>query len=200
MSSISSLTSTAPLSKPASSAARPSSDQAVPANTGDPDASTFLSPDAAEGLSGQAALARVATTPLWSATFELPKQPELPTSSKQPWEWVPTPGNPVSDAGGTPSLPQASASWGASWTAAGSSAKVVEAEVEAEPDAEMTLFDMITWPIRTITGGVVTGVNAVVDTWQNVGRAVGEGAKSLVGAVGNVASDAWKAITSIRFW
>jgi len=192
MSSIASLTSTAPLSKPAPNATRAQSGQPVSQNAAGSDASMVLSPDATEGLSGHAALTRVATTPVWSAAFELPKQPELPVSTKKPWDWESTPDITVNYAGGAPSLPRSSASWDAGGAPA--------MDDDAEPEEEMNFFDLITWPIRTITGGVVSGVNAVVDTWQNVGRTVGEGAKSLVGAVGNVAADAWKAITSFRLW
>ena len=192
MSSIASLTSTAPLSKPAPTAARAQPGPPVPENAGGSDASPVLSSDASEGFSGHAALARVATTPVWSTTFELPKQPELPASTKKPWDWESTPDITVKYAGGAPSFPRASASWDAGGAPA--------MDDDAEPEEEMNFFDLVTWPIRTITGGVVSGVNAVVDTWQNVGRAVGEGAKSLVNAVGNVAADAWKAITGIRLW
>ena len=210
MSSIPSITSTAPLSKPGQAAIRANPDPATPAPGPVPPAGAAT--DSAELRSGQAALGRVATTPLWSETFELPKQPELPVASKKPWDWESTPDITLNYAGGAPSP---AASWGMEASPARGD--------QADPDEEdMNLFELLTWPIRTITGGVVNGAKAVVETWQNVGRTVGEGVKAVAGAVGHgvqqaagqvghalqgaanavgdAAAGAWKAITSFRLW
>ena len=215
MSSIASITSTSSLSKPGQAAVRALPEQAIPANAAAPVRPSAVASDSAEVSSGQAALGRVATTPLWSANFELPKQPELPAASKKPWDWESTPDITQNYAGGSPSMPRPAASWAMEASQAFGG--------QAEPEGEdMNFFDVLTWPIRTITGGVVQGAKTVVETWQNVGQTVGEGVKTVVGAighgvqqaaghvghalqgaanaVGDAAAGAWKAITSFRLW
>lgn len=142
--------------------------------------------------SGQVALARVATTPLWSMDFELPRPPAPPASSQRAWTWEETPSIAAGDAGNAASAPRSGKSRdvGAPQAMGGA----------PQPDAEMNLWELVTWPMRTITEGLVQGGKAVVGAWQDLGQAVGTGAKELVGAIGDAASNAWKALTSIRLW
>jgi hypothetical protein len=168
-----------------------------------PDA--IVTSDRAEVRSGLDALSRVATTPLWSADFELPAAPPPPVTRK-PWDYASTPDISLPYAGGAASAPLEPVTGGAGapwrWPA--------YAEVEPE-EPDLNLLELMTLPMRLITGGIVEGAKAVGGAWQGIGQAVGGGVNAVAGAVGHgvqqaagavgdFAANAWKSITSIRLW
>lgn len=174
MSSISSMSSKAPLPN---SQAFTVQAQAIAPSTG---ASTVpvpppvLASDEAKVISGEAMLSRVATTSLWSSTFELPSQPAPPPSSKKPWDWESTPDITANYAGGA---------------SPASRIAVESLDDDEEEEEDWNFFDFVSTPFRAIGDGLQQGAKAI-DT----------GVNAVVGAIGDAASNAWKAITSIRLW
>lgn len=155
---------------------------------------------------GLEALTRVATTPLWSADFELPAAPPPPPSTEKPWDYAATPAVTLHGAPSPRSAPLDPMTEGAGATWRWPGAEAIEPEEE-----EDTLFDILTFQWRLLADGVQAGgealragvdsvAQAVASGTHVVAGAIESGLQQAVGAVGDFAANAWKSITSIRLW
>ncbi len=207
MASIPSIPSTGPLLTPPIQPSR--SLPAAPVAGGDcePMPDVIVASDKAVVRSGLEALTRVATTPLWSADFELPAAPPPPPSAEQPWDYASTPAVTSHGAGSLRSAPldPMTGGPGATWRWPGAET------IEPEEEEEDTLFDILTFQWQLLAEGVQAGGEAVragVDSVAQVvatgthavAEAIESGLQQAVGAVGDFAANAWKSITSIRLW
>jgi len=172
MSSISSIPTSGPLPNPPLLSVRAQASATTPQASTAPGPTETLASDQAKVLSGEAVLNRVATTSLWAADFELPSQPTLPTNSKKSWDWGATPDIPMNVAGGAP---------------IGRRNGIESSDDEEEED--WNFFDFLSAPVRAIGDGLQQGAKAIDD-----------GVNAVIGAIGDAASNAWKAITSFRLW
>ncbi|MNW97095.1 hypothetical protein D3C86_265340 [compost metagenome] len=172
MSSISSIPTSGPLPNPPLPSVRAHANAETPQASAAPVPTEALAVDHANVLSGQAVLNRVVTTSLWAADFELPSQPTLPPNSKKPWDWESTPDITLNDAGGTPIVPRSG----------------IESP-DDEEEEDWNFFDFVSAPVRAIGDGLQQGA-----------KAIDNGVNAVVGAIGDAASNAWKAITSFRLW
>jgi hypothetical protein len=176
--------------------------------------------DSAAVRSGQEALNRVATTPLWSADFELPSAPSLPAPAKSAWNWESTPDISTNSAGlvRTPSSP--------SYRGAMAFGTVSDDADEEEEGPDLSLLEWIFVPTLPIARAVFDGgaalVGAIGKGAQDLAGQVGHGVQQVAGTVGHAVQDAvgqvghavqeaanvvadaakgaWNAITSFRLW
>ncbi len=223
MASISGIPTTAPLPRVSQGAA---AESPVPASPGGLVAPTAAVPvpgvqaDSAAVPSGQEALNRVATTPLWSSDFELPSAPSLPSPAKSAWNWESTPDISANYAGAvrTPTSPsrQGAMAFGS----------VPDDEEDEDDGPDLSMLEWIFVPTLPIARAVFDGgaalVGAVGKGAQDLAGQVGHAAQQVVGTVGHVVQDAvghvghvaqqaanavadaaknaWNAITSFRLW
>lgn len=177
------------------------------------DASAAATPDCdrAELKVGEAALAQMATTPLWSADFELPSIPALATPARTA----------TGSFGSAASANSYLMGPGEAMASVRHSGSEGPSDCDSEDDEEFTMLEFLMFPAWSLLGGsktlkeVENGAKEVIGAIghgvQQVAGQIGQGVQQVVGQVGealqgaastvaHAASNAWKAITSFRLF